>query len=48
MSSCLSCSLGYPKIETIPVQVYQFVGGYYLHPSKRQLSGFSCSSQRWC
>lgn len=31
--------LGYPKIETIPVQVYQFVGGYYLHPQQAAALG---------
>jgi putative spermidine/putrescine transport system permease protein len=31
--------LGYPKIETIPVQVYQFVGGYYLHPQQAATLG---------
>ena len=31
--------LGYPNIETIPVQVYQFVGGYYLHPQQAAALG---------
>jgi putative spermidine/putrescine transport system permease protein len=31
--------LGYPSIETIPVQVYQFVGGYYLHPQQAATLG---------
>jgi putative spermidine/putrescine transport system permease protein len=31
--------LGYPKIETIPVQVYQFVGGYYRHPQQAAALG---------
>jgi ABC-type spermidine/putrescine transport system permease subunit II len=28
----LTLFLGYPKIETIPVQIYYYVGGYYLQP----------------
>ena len=31
--------LGFPDIETIPVQIYQFVGGYYLHPQKAAALG---------
>lgn len=31
--------LGYPNIETIPVQIYQFVGGYYLHPQQAAALG---------
>lgn len=31
--------LGFPDIETIPVQIYQFVGGYYLHPQKAATLG---------
>ena len=31
--------LGFPDIETIPVQIYQFVGGYYLHPQKAAVLG---------
>ncbi len=31
--------LGYPDIETIPVQIYQFVGGYYLHPQQAAALG---------
>ncbi|MGE0716028.1 MAG: ABC transporter permease [Alphaproteobacteria bacterium] len=31
--------LGYPAIETIPVQIYQFVGGYYLHPQQAAALG---------
>ena len=31
--------LGFPEIETIPVQIYQFVGGYYLHPQKAAMLG---------
>lgn len=28
----LTLFLGYPEIETIPVQIYYYVGGYYLQP----------------
>ena len=31
--------LGFPDIETIPIQIYQFVGGYYLHPQKAAVLG---------
>lgn len=31
--------LGFPNIETIPVQIYQFVGGYYLHPQRAAALG---------
>ena len=31
--------LGFPDIETIPVQIYQFVGGYYLHPQRAAALG---------
>jgi ABC-type spermidine/putrescine transport system permease subunit II len=31
--------LGYPNLETIPVQIYQFVGGYYLHPQQAAALG---------
>jgi len=31
--------LGYPDIETIPIQIYQFVGGYYLHPQQAAALG---------
>jgi putative spermidine/putrescine transport system permease protein len=31
--------LGFPDIETIPVQIYQFVGGYYLHPQQAAALG---------
>ena len=31
--------LGFPEIETIPIQIYQFVGGYYLHPQKAAMLG---------
>ena len=31
--------LGFPDVETIPVQIYQFVGGYYLHPQKAAALG---------
>ncbi|MEO0820333.1 MAG: ABC transporter permease [Pseudomonadota bacterium] len=31
--------LGFPDVETIPIQIYQFVGGYYLHPQKAAVLG---------
>lgn len=31
--------LGFPSIETIPVQIYQFIGGYYLHPQRAAALG---------
>ena len=39
--------LGYPKIETIPVQVYQFVGGYYLHPQQAATLGLFLLVPTW-
>jgi putative spermidine/putrescine transport system permease protein len=31
--------LGYPDVETIPIQIYQYVGGYYLHPQQAAALG---------
>jgi ABC-type spermidine/putrescine transport system permease subunit II len=31
--------LGFPNIETIPIQIYQYVGGYYFHPNQAAALG---------
>jgi putative spermidine/putrescine transport system permease protein len=31
--------LGFPNVETIPIQIYQFVGGYYFHPNQAAALG---------